>query len=427
MPTEKIFGKLVDEVIYQKKLDNGLTICVMPKKGYSKQFASFTTKFGSNDLVFKKRGDDFHYVPEGIAHFLEHKLFEEPDGNAFDRFSALGASVNAFTNFNVTSYYFTGTDFFKESLTQLIDFVQTPYFTDENVEKEKGIIAQEIKMYQDNPQWKVFFNFLKGMYLDHPVKNDIAGTVESITRTTKEDLYQCYETFYHPSNMILYTAGELNPDQVFDQVESYFSKKKLSPSVDIVRKETKEPDQIRKALIEESLSVATPLFNLGYKDLLYVENGNELMKKESILRLILDILFGRSSGLFEKLYDKGLVNQEFHADYVGEMDYGHSLISGESIDPKEVKKYIDEGIEEMKQKGIPEEDFQRILRKQIGENLSYYNSIEYIGNSFVSYYFKESNFLEFIEVLKGATLDEANFYLKRHFDASKQVLSIINP
>lgn len=428
MTIDKIYGRLVDEVIYRKKLDNGLTVCVMPKKGYSKQFASFTTKFGSNDLIFRKQEEkDFYQVPEGIAHFLEHKLFEEEGGNAFDRFSALGANVNAFTNFNVTAYYFTSTGHFYENLCHLIDFVQTPYFTDENVEKEKGIIAQEIKMYQDNPQWKVYFNLLKGLYRKHPVKNDIAGTIDSIYRITKEDLYRCYRTFYHPANMLLFAAGEVEPKQVFEQAEAYFSGKELSPRSEIELKAISEPDDIESALIEESLSVSTPLFNLGYKDLLHQNHGDELMKKETLLRVVLDVIFGRSSSLYEKLYDKGLINQNFNADYIGELGYGYSLIGGESKAPQEVKKHIDEAIAEIKSKGIPEEDFQRIVRKQIGENLSYFNSLEYVGNSFISYYFKGSNFLEYIEVLKGATLEEANDYTRQHFDSSKQVLSVINP
>lgn len=428
MNVDKIVGKLMNETIYRKRLKNGLTVCVMPKEGYKKQFASFTTKFGSNDLIFKtSKEQDFYQVHEGIAHFLEHKLFEEKNGNAFDRFSALGASVNAFTNFNVTSYYFTTTSHFYESLDHLIDLVQTPYFTNENVEKEKGIIEQEIKMYQDNPQWRVYFNFLKAMYRNHPVKNDIAGTVDSIYQINKEELYRCYHTFYHPANMLLFAAGEIDPDQVFEQAEAYFSKRELLSQETIERQQSVEPDEIGMPYIENTLSVSTPLFNLGYKDLKLQSHGDQLMKKETLLRVILDIIFGKSSSLFEKLYDKGLVNQDFNGEYIGELDYGYSLVGGESKDPKEVKRYIDEAVEALKVKGIPEEDFQRILKKQIGENLSYFNSLEYVGNSFVTYYFRGSNFLEYIEVLKTATLEEANGLLKDHFNPSNQVLSVIKP
>ncbi|MBM7614599.1 EF-P 5-aminopentanol modification-associated protein YfmH [Alkaliphilus hydrothermalis] len=427
MTYDQINGELVKEIIYRKKLDNGLEVFFLPKEGYAKQYASFSTKFGSNDLKFSKNGQDMVEVSEGIAHFLEHKLFEEPEGNAFDRFAALGANVNAFTNFNITAYYFTSTDYFYENLQHLIDFVQNPYFTDENVEKEKGIIGQEIKMYQDNPQWKVFFNFLKGMYREHPVKNDIAGTVESITATTKEDLYSCYETFYHPSNMVLFIAGDLDKEKVFEAVEESFHSKEVKEIVKIQKSMPIEPPEISEALVEEKLSVSTPLFNLGYKDTLVGMRGMELLKKEVTMRLLLDIIFGKSSPLFEKLYDEGLVDPSFNADFISEVDYGHSIISGQSTDPKLVKNYINEHISQLKETGVQRDEFERIKRKQIGDNLSFFNSIEYTGNSFVSYYFKDINYLEYIEVLKSITLEEVQSFLRKHFDESKQVLSIIKP
>lgn len=423
----EIDGGIVKEKVYRKTLKNGLEVFFLPKKGYAKQFASFSTKFGSNDLKFSKRDGAMVEVPEGIAHFLEHKLFEEPEGNVFDRFAALGANVNAFTNFNITAYYFTSTDYFYENLSYLINFVQNPYFTDENVEKEKGIIGQEIKMYQDNPQWKVFFNFLKGMYQIHPVKNDIAGTIESITRTTKEDLYNCYETFYHPSNMVLFIAGDLDKDQVFQEVEKNFENIKVSEPVEIERYMSKEPDEISNNLVEERLSVSTPLFNLGYKDFHVGIKGTELMKKEIIIRLLLDIVFGKSSTLFEGLYDEGLVDHSFSADYISEVDYGHSILSGESTDPYLVKKFVDEHISHLKVNGLDKRDFERVQRKQIGEALSYFNSMEYTGNSFVSYYFKDINYFDYIQLLKDVTIEDINEYLMKHFDEERQVLSIIKP
>ena len=203
-------NRIINEEVISAKLDSGLDVLLIPKKGYIKKYAIFSTKYGSNDNKFIPINEnDVIQVPEGIAHFLEHKLFEEPEGNIFDEFSKLGTNVNAFTNFNQTSYLFSCTDNFCESLELLIKFVQNPYFTDENVEKEKGIIAQEIKMYEDNPGWRVFFNALKGMYFEHPVKIDIAGTIESIQNIDKETLYKCYNTFYNPKNMVLVTVGEI--------------------------------------------------------------------------------------------------------------------------------------------------------------------------------------------------------------------------
>ncbi|SCX89098.1 EF-P 5-aminopentanol modification-associated protein YfmH [Alkaliphilus peptidifermentans] len=430
MTYSEIKGDVVKESIFTKKLSNGLEVFFMPKEGYTKQYAIFATKFGSNDLKFKKLHDkDIAEVPEGIAHFLEHKLFEEPEGNAFDRFAPLGANVNAYTNFNITAYYFTSTDYFYENLKNLIEFVQAPYFTDENVEKEKGIITQEIKMYQDNPQWRVFFNFLKGMYHNHPVRIDIAGTVESINKTTKEDLYTCFNTFYDPSNMILLVAGDLIKEEVFNKVEELFQKQDIKEPFSIIRYYPDEPIHVNKEIIEEKLSVSMPMFYLGYKKI--PKNSEErhinLLKEEATVRILLDMVFDKGTDLYQKLYNEGLIDRSFQVDYVCEPDYGHSIISGDSKDPKMVKKIIDEWLVILKNRGLDEADFARVQRKQIGENISYYNSMEYIGNSFIGYRFKNLNFLEYIDMLKSVSFEDVEEELKNHFNEERQVLSIISP
>jgi len=305
-------GDLIKEIVYEKKLSNGLKIFYMPKSGYTKQYAMFATNFGSNELKFKINKEDSAYeVPEGIAHFLEHKMFEEPEGNAFDKFAARGSNVNAYTNFNITAYYFTSTDHFYENLNDLISFVQSPHFTEENVQKEKGIIEQEINMYDDNPEWKVYFNLLKTMYKEHPVKNEIAGTVDSIYKITKDDLYNCYNTFYHPSNMAVFVVGDLDKQKVFETIEKYFKdNSKNKHPINIHRYYPEESTSVNKPLIEEVMSVSTPLFYIGYKDVDLNIKGRKLLEKEVELRLLLDILFGKSSELFEKLYDKGLIDGE---------------------------------------------------------------------------------------------------------------------
>lgn len=420
-------GNLIKEVVYEKKLNNGLKIFYMPKKGYTKQYAMFATNFGSNDLKFKiSKESNVYNVQEGIAHFLEHKMFEEAEGNAFDKFAARGANVNAYTNFNITAYYFTSTDQFYENLKDLISFVQSPYFTDENVEKEKGIIAQEIKMYDDNPGWKVYFNLLKSMYSKHPVKNEIAGTVESIYKITKEDLYSCYNTFYHPSNMAVFIVGDLDKDKVFETIEKYFENiKENKGPINIDRYYPAESTSVNKTLIEETMSVSVPLFYIGYKDADLNLKGRELLEKEVELRLLVDILFGKSSELFESLYDKGLIDDSFGGEYSGHINYGHTIIGGESRDPKEVLEVINDYIDKKIEVGLNEEDFQRIKKKQLGENLSYFNSIEFVGSSFISYFFKEINFIEYIDVLKEISFENVENRFKNHFIKERQVLSII--
>jgi len=420
-------GNLIKEIVYEKKLSNGLKIFYMPKKGYTKQYAMFATNFGSNDLKFKTNQEDSSYeVPEGIAHFLEHKMFEEQEGNAFDKFAARGSNVNAYTNFNITAYYFTSTDYFYENLNDLISFVQSPYFTDENVEKEKGIIDQEIKMYDDNPEWKVYFNLLKSMYKNHTVKNEIAGTVESIYKITKDDLYNCYNTFYHPSNMAVFVVGDLEKDKVFETIEKYFeddSKNKEPINIDTYYPE--EGTSVNKTLIEEVMSVSTPLFYIGYKDVDLNIKGRRLLEKEIELRLLLDILFGKSSELFEDLYGKGLIDDSFGGEYSGDINYGHTIIGGESKNPNEVLKIINDYIDKKITEGLNIADFQRIKKKQIGENLSYFNSIEFIGSSFISYLFKDINFIDYIDALKETSFEKVEDRFKNHFIKERQVLSII--
>ncbi|KAB3533205.1 EF-P 5-aminopentanol modification-associated protein YfmH [Alkaliphilus serpentinus] len=428
MQYDKIIGEAVKEVLYRGKFQNGLEVFFLPKKGYIKKFALFATKFGSNDLVFNRLHDTkVIEVPEGIAHFLEHKMFESQEGNVFDKFAPLGASVNAYTNFNVTAYYFTATNNFYENLKLLISFVQNPYFTDENVEKEKGIITQEIKMYQDNPQWKVFFNLLKAMYHKHPVRIDIAGTEESINRITKEDLYQCYNTFYHPSNMVLFIAGDLEKDKLFNEIEMSFDDQGSKEISSIVRHYPAEATHVKNSLVEEKMIVSTPLFYLGYKEKEIPYDHTNFLKHEAIIRVLLDMVFGRSSDLYEDLYQKGLIDQSFNFDYVRELDYGHSIINGNSRDPHKVKETINNWILNRKKIGLKEEDFIRIKRKQIGENISFYNSIEYIGNSFVGYHFKGLNFMDYLQALKEVTYQDIHQSFINHFSEDLQVLSVINP
>jgi predicted Zn-dependent peptidase len=230
------------ERLFSKRSKNGLQIYVMPKKDYNKIFAMYSTHYGSIDSEFIVPDTGEHLkVPEGIAHFLEHKMFEMEYGNVFDKFAELGASSNAFTNYNNTTYLFSATSYFHENLQLLLEYVETPYFTEPSVEKEKGIIAQELRMYEDEPQWQVLFNLLKCLYYKHPVRIDIGGTVESIQKIDVDTLYKCYNTFYHPSNMIFFVIGCIEPEQVFELVEKNEATKGLVPQDDIKRIYPEEP------------------------------------------------------------------------------------------------------------------------------------------------------------------------------------------
>ncbi|PAB58818.1 EF-P 5-aminopentanol modification-associated protein YfmH [Anaeromicrobium sediminis] len=426
MENKIIQSSILKESMSYKKLDCGLEVYYMPKTGYSKQYAIFATKYGSNDSKFIIPGESEEtHVPDGIAHFLEHKLFEEKEGSIFDKFSELGSSVNAYTNFTSTCYLFSCTDRFYENLELLMNFVQNPYFTDENVEKEKGIISQEIRMYDDNSGWKVFFNALRAMYHNHPVKIDIAGTVESITKITKEDLYKCYNTFYNLNNMVVFVVGDLEEEKVFKTIEDNL--KEEHTLGEIKRIYPNEPNSVVKKIVEEKLDVSIPLFNVCFKDSRVGTDGKELLKKEISTKILLDMLFGKSSELYSKLYEEGLINDSFEADYTGDIDYGHSMVGGESKDPKLVKDKIMEHVEKIKKEGLCEKSFERVKKKLLGKHLSSYNSVDNIATTFIAYKFKNMNIFDYVEVLDGIDFNHVNERFKDHIKEETSALSIVSP
>ncbi|WP_432664756.1 pitrilysin family protein [Wukongibacter baidiensis] len=424
----EIYSDILKEKIYFQKFDNGLEIFILPKKDYTKKFAIFGTRYGSIDNKFIVPGEkETTEVPEGIAHFLEHKLFESEEGGVFGRFSKLGSSVNAYTNFNSTCYLFSCTDKFYENLGILIDFVQSPYLTDENVEKEKGIIEQEIRMYEDNPNWKVFFNGLRALYHTHPVSIDIAGTVESIYKITKDELYKCYNTFYVPNNMVVFVVGDVDRDETYKTIERSLksSYKKLEGNTErILPTESKD---VREKKVEEKLSVSMPLFNISFKNTDNFLEGVDLLRTDIETKVILDTVFGRSSKLYKKLYDQGLINENFESEYTFDVSYGHSVIGGESKDPDRVYEIIREEIENIKSKGLNREDFERVKKKSIGQHISSFNSVEFIANTFTSYYFKGINLFDYIAQLQNLEYENVSKRFNQHFDLDKSVLSLIKP
>ncbi len=425
---KEIYSDILKEKIYIQKLDNGLEIFILPKKGYTKKYAIFGTRYGSMDNKFIVPGEkETTEVPEGIAHFLEHKLFESEEGGVFGRFSKLGSNVNAYTNFNSTCYLFSCTDKFYENLKILIDFVQSPYLTDENVEKEKGIIEQEIRMYEDNPHWKVFFNGLRALYHTHPVSIDIAGTVESIYKITKDQLYKCYNTFYVPNNMVVFVVGDVDRDETYKTIERSLKSSYKQLDGDIERILPTESKDVREKKVEEKLSVSMPLFNISFKNTDNFLEGTNLLRTDIESKVILDTVFGRSSKLYKKLYDQGLINENFESEYTFDVSYGHSVIGGESKDPDRVYEIIRGEIESIKSKGLNREDFERVKKKLIGQHISSFNSVEFIANTFTSYYFKGINLFDYIAQLQNLEYENVSKRFDQHFDLNKSVLSLIKP
>lgn len=263
---EKIVYEQLKETLYYEKLPNGLEVYILPKQGFNKTFATFTTKYGSMDNTFVPLGkEEMIRVPDGIAHFLEHKLFEKEDHDAFQLFSKQGASANAFTSFTRTAYLFSCTSNVETNLNTLLNFVQEPYFSEQTVEKEKGIIGQEIQMYQDNPDWRLYFGLIDSLFVKHPIKIDIAGTIESISNITKDLLYECYETFYHPSNMLMFVVGAIDPEKTMDLVRENQAKKDYKNQPEIVRSFEEEPEEVNERKMVISMPVQTPKCLVGVK------------------------------------------------------------------------------------------------------------------------------------------------------------------
>lgn len=405
---EKITFEQLQEELYFEKLNNGLSVYILPKKGFNKTYATFTTKYGSIDNHFTPIGkDEFVKVPDGIAHFLEHKLFEKEDGDVFQQFSRQGASANAFTSFTRTAYLFSSTSNVEENLETLMDFVQEPYFTEQTVEKEKGIIGQEIRMYDDNPDWRLYYGLIENLYENHPVKIDIAGTVESISHITKDMLYQCYHTFYHPSNMLLFIVGPVEPEKVMEQVKNNQDRKSFEKQPEIKRKFSPEKAEAHEKKKTVAMNVQTPKCLIGIKALHTNQKGKEMLKNELVTNVFLDMLFGKSSENYEELYSEGLIDDTFSYDYTQEQGFGFAMIGGDTNNPDLLEEKIKKMLLRAKENNsFSNEELGRSVKKRIGFFLRALNSPEFIANQFTRYEFNEMNLFDVVPVLGTIKLED---------------------
>ncbi len=415
------------ETVFFGEHESGLKVYIMPKAGYSKAGAYFATNYGSVDRQFILPGEkEVTTVPDGIAHFLEHKMFEQPDGsNVFEAFSKYGASANAYTSFTMTSYYFTCSEHLYENLDVLLDFVTSPYFTKESVEKEQGIIGQEIRMYDDDPDWQVYFNTIKCMYGSHPVKIDIAGTTESIAEITYEHLYRCYNGFYHPSNMALFLIGDWDGEKVTSLLEKHVGDKEKKEEIRRVFPE--EQEGIVVPFMETNLPVSMPQFAIGFKDKEIGGTAAEMLRREVVTDLLLKLVVGKSSALYRELYESGQITGPLDAEYTFEKSYGFSMIGGEGEHPEQIKERILEEFRRLGETGIPEEEIERVRRAYYGSFTRSLNSIEGIGTTFLSDAFKGIDSLTAGEVIMSITRDEIMERLQGHFTEENSVLSVVRP
>ncbi len=416
----------VGEEIFFGKHPSGLDVFIIPKKGYSKSYAIFGTNYGSVDSDFIVPGEkDETHVPDGIAHYLEHKMFDQPDNsNVFDKFSRLGANANAFTSFNMTAYLFSATQNVKENLAVLLDYVQSPYFTDETVEKERGIIGQEIRMYDDSDSWKVFFNFLNCLYKNHPVKKEIAGTIDSISRITPELLYRCYGTFYNLSNMALVVAGDVEPEEIAGVIEAGI--KKTEPFTEEIRRiYPEEPDETASNYAEQTMSVAMPMFMLGFKDT--DTDCGDLLKKSIEVQILLKMLFGKSSRLYKQLYDGGLINATFAAEYTMQPDYAFTSVEGQSGDPKLVYDTVIKEINRVRSEGLCEEDYDRVKKVLWGTYIRSLNDVEDMASEFLRMHFMGVDYFDYCRAYKSVTFGDVKKRFENHFVPERSALSVIKP
>ena len=424
----KVFEQM-DEKVYYEKLNNGLQVYLMPKSGFNKTYATFTTKYGSIDNHFVPLGKEEPIrVPDGIAHFLEHKLFEKEDYDVFQKFSAAGASSNAFTSFTRTCYLFSTTSEVEKNLVTLLDFVQAPYFTPDSVEKEKGIIEEEIKMYNDNADFKAYFGILNNLYVNHPIKIDIGGTVESIYKITADDLHVCYDTFYHPSNMILFVVGDIDPDSLINVIRENQDAKGYDDAPQIKRFFPEEPDYVAIAESEEKMQVSTPKVFVGVKGVVSDKDSpKKLLKIDLALDILLEMLFGNSSDYYEHILAEGLANDSFGFESSHEPDASFCLIGGDTSEPDELAASIKKRLLSVAGIELNEDEFMRIKRKKIGQFLAALNSVEFIANRFTEYAFNGLSLFDVVTELEDLKATEASEVATNYFKGDRLAIFKIIP
>lgn len=421
---------LLNEKIYETVLSNGLRLIVIPKKGFAKQVAIYATDYGSNDIKFvplgKKRSVK---VPLGIAHFLEHKMFDNPDGkNVFELFAKYGASPNAFTSNDMTAYYFVSTNNFYDNLHILVNFVNSPYFTPESVEKEKGIIGQEITMYDDMPQWIIQKNLLAALYKNHPIKNDIAGDIESISQITSDMLYTCYNNFYNPANMVLVTVGDIDPEKVRLNAEKFICEDTRNLATGRISKTAfEEPRGIVAPFTQTEADISRPMVMYGYKDGNTGYTGKELFKRKLTASIALDLFAGSESDFFNDMYDKQIIDNSFDYRYTAESDYAYAEFDAETEHYEEFVSELKSYINKAKQNGFSQEIFNLIKKSYTGDIVRIFNSVNNIAMQSTDLAFDGVTLFDYYDILNGITSEDVTVMFNSMFDEKYCAVSLVLP
>lgn len=421
MKISEIKNERLGESVFCAEHPSGLKIFVLPKKDYESAYALYGVKYGSIDTSVKNDNGEYETIPEGTAHFLEHKLFESEDLNAFERFAETGASANAYTSFERTAYLFKSSSDIKKSLEILLDFVQNPYFTAETVEKEQGIIGQEIRMYQDEPGWQLLFNLLRALYAENPVRIDIAGTQESIAKIDADLLHRLYKEFYNPANMALCVVGCVEPDEVFDIVQNSVKSEKGKP---IERKFVPESGKPVQGYVEERFSVAQKQFYLGFKE--PISKPLLTVKEEIATTVMLDAVFGKSSELFKELLGEELIDMGFSADIFNGYGFSCVMMGGTSKDPEAAVALIKKGIAKARENGIDPAAFERAKKRNYGRMVMRYNSVGETADLLMSLHFACHKPFDELEACRSLTLSDVEERLALLLE-EYSALSVISP
>lgn len=398
----------INETLYHEVLPNGLTVYLLPKNDYHKTYGLFSTNYGWIDNEFIPYGEKEKVkVPDGIAHFLEHKLFEKEDGDVFQLFGKQGASANAFTSFTKTSYLFSTTDQVEKNLTTLIDFVQAPYFTEETVNKEKGIIGQEIQMYEDDPNWRMFFGILNNLYPTHPLHIDIAGTVESIDKITAQDLYTCYRTFYQPSNMVLFVVGKMEPEKLMKLIRENQEAKNFPPKQEIVRYFPENTKEIIKQSALEA-AITRDKFVLGIKGLdTLPQEGTELLRYKTAINLLFQMILGNTSRNYLAMYNQGIIDDSFGFEFSLDREFHFADFSGDTDEPEKAAEKVKEiilGFADDPE--VSETNLDLLKKKMLGQYFQSLNSIEYIANQFTQSLFGDRTLFDLPEIIDSIQMKD---------------------
>ena len=414
----------IGETLYAAELPNGLRLCVVPKPGFAACYAVFATNYGGAHRRFTLDGQVVD-TPAGVAHYLEHKMFDLPNGDsAMDLLSANGADPNAFTSAGMTAYFFQCTEKFEENLALLLHFVSTPYFTEETVQKERGIISQEILMGEDDPSIRHYYSLLRMLYARHPIRDQVAGTVESIQDITAETLYACHRAFYAPANMVLCVEGDVDPDRILAIAEETLGKERGGvPEVDLGETENLLPlEQIHR----ESMPVSAPQFLIGAK-FRPAEGGGALLRQKLVSMLALRTLLGSSSPFYTGLYAKGLLNRDYSYEAEILAGTGTVIIGGESPDPEKVLEVLQKELDAVRDRGLDEQRFRRAKRASLGSRLRGFEDFESVCLSTVAGVFEGYCAFDAPAVLEEIGRDECERFLAETLAPERLAIAIMEP